>query len=78
VRRRTELTAGLIEGQGIPVVRVAASGDTAVAHVLSLVMLGDLVSVRLAHLGAIDPEPVIYIEGFKDALGGPPDPSRKP
>ncbi|MGI9080893.1 MAG: bifunctional phosphoglucose/phosphomannose isomerase [Thermoleophilaceae bacterium] len=67
--RRLELTAGLIEGQGLPVIRVAASGESAVARVLSLVMLGDLVSVRLAQLGGIDPEPVIYIEGFKDALG---------
>ncbi|MBA3299314.1 MAG: bifunctional phosphoglucose/phosphomannose isomerase [Thermoleophilaceae bacterium] len=69
VARRLELTAGLIEGQGLPVVRVAAPGESAVARVLSLVMLGDLVSVRLAQLGGIDPEPVIYIEGFKDALG---------
>jgi len=78
VARRLELTAGLIEGQGVPVVRVAASGETAVAQVLSLVMLGDLVSVRLAQLGAIDPEPVIYIEGFKDALGRPADHAPKP
>jgi len=73
VARRLELTAGLVEGQGVPVVRVEGSGESAVARVLSLVMLGDLVSVRLAHLGGIDPEPVIYIEGFKDALGGPPE-----
>ena len=75
VTRRIELTAGLIEGQGIPVVRVAASGESPVAQLLSLVMLGDLASVKLAHLGGIDPEPVIYIEGFKDALGAaPPEP----
>jgi glucose/mannose-6-phosphate isomerase len=78
VARRIELTAGLVEGQGVPVIRVAASGDTPVSQVLSLVMLGDLVSVRLAQLGGIDPEPVIYIEGFKDALGGPTETGAKP
>ena len=78
VVRRIELTAGLIEGLGITVVRVPAAGEAPVAQVLSLVMLGDLVSVRLAHLGGIDPEPVIYIEGFKDALGAPPDPPAQP
>jgi glucose/mannose-6-phosphate isomerase len=78
VVRRIELTAALIEGQGTPVVRVAARGESPVAQVLSLVMLGDLTSIRLAHLGGIDPEPVIYIEGFKDALGGPPKEPAKP
>jgi glucose/mannose-6-phosphate isomerase len=76
VTRRLELTSALIEGQGTPVVPLTASGESPVAQVLSLVMLGDLVSVRLAHLGGIDPEPVVYIEGLKDALGGPP--SRRP
>ena len=38
------------ERLGAPVARVTARGDTPVARVLSLVMLGDLVSVRLAEL----------------------------
>ena len=71
VERRIDLTAGLLEGQGVRVVRVAARGERAVAKVLSLVMLGDLVSVRLAELSGVAPEPVVYIEGFKDALGDP-------
>ncbi len=71
VKRRIELTAGLLEGQGVPVVRAGARGESAVAQVLSLVMLGDLVSVRLAELAGAAPEPVVYIEGFKDALGSP-------
>lgn len=51
--------------------RAGARGESAVAQVLSLVMLGDLVSVRLAELAGAAPEPVVYIEGFKDALGSP-------
>ena len=78
VTRRMELTASMIEGLGLPVERVEAAGASPVAQVLSLVMLGDLVSVRLAQLGGIDPEPVIYIEGFKDALGGPAAQAPKP
>ena len=78
VTRRMDLTAGLIEGQGIPVLRITPYGETPVAQLLSLVMLGDLASVRLAQMGGIDPEPVIYIEGFKDALGAPPADAPQP
>ena len=70
--RQAELAAELLERQGVPVVRVSARGDTAVAQVLSLVMLGDLVSVRLAELLAVDPTPVDAINEFKAALGRGP------
>ena len=71
VERRIDLTASLLVGQGVRVVRAGARGESGVAQVLSLVMLGDLVSVRLAALSGTPPEPVVYIEGFKDALGSP-------
>ena len=71
VERRIDLMAGLLEGQGVRVLRAGARGESCVAKVLSLVMLGDLVSVRLAELAGVPPEPVVYIEGFKDALGKP-------
>jgi glucose/mannose-6-phosphate isomerase len=67
--RRMELTAERLSDLGAPVVRVDARGDTPVAHVLALVMAGDLVSVSLAELEDIDPTPVDAIEGFKLALG---------
>ena len=69
LERRMELTADRLADIGAPVVRVDARGDTPVAHVLSLVMTGDLVSVSLAELEDIDPDPVDAIEGFKAALG---------
>jgi hypothetical protein len=47
---------------------VTARGDTPVARVLSLVMLGDLASVRLADLAGVEPTPVAAIEGFKAEL----------
>jgi glucose/mannose-6-phosphate isomerase len=69
LERRMELTADRLADIGAPVVRVDARGETPVAHVMSLVMAGDLVSVSLAELEDIDPDPVAAIEGFKAALG---------
>jgi glucose/mannose-6-phosphate isomerase len=69
LERRMELSAERLADIGAPVLRVDAHGDTPVAHVLSLVMIGDLVTVSLAELEDIDPDPVEAIEGFKAALG---------
>jgi glucose/mannose-6-phosphate isomerase len=69
LEQRMELTAERLSELGAPVVRVDARGENPVAHVLSLVMTGDLVSVSLAELAGIDPTPVAAIEGFKSALG---------
>ncbi len=69
VARRVELTAALLRERGVPVHEVAARGETPVAHVLSLVMLGDLMSVRLAELLGVDAGPVEALEAFKRALG---------
>ncbi len=68
IKRRTEVYADVLAGLGAPVARVAARGDTPVARVLSLVMLGDLVSVRLAELAGVEATPVQAIEGFKSRL----------
>ena len=46
----------------------SARGDTPVAEVLSLVMLGDLASVALADLRGVDPAAMDAIEGFKARL----------
>ena len=57
------------EAEGVPVVHVSQSrGETPVAEVLSLVMLGDLASVALAELGGVDPAAMDAIEGFKARL----------
>jgi glucose/mannose-6-phosphate isomerase len=69
LERRMELTAERLDAFGAPVVRVDATGDAGVASVLSLVALGDLVSVSLAELEGVDPTPVEAIEAFKAALG---------
>ena len=67
--RRIELTAEAVEAAGGKALRVEARGDTRVQRILSLVLLGDLVSVYLAVLEGVDPTPVEAIERFKAALG---------
>ncbi|MBA3264461.1 MAG: bifunctional phosphoglucose/phosphomannose isomerase, partial [Thermoleophilaceae bacterium] len=68
VQRRLELTAAAVQRTGAPAVGVAARGDTRLERVLSLVLLGDLVSVYVAVLEGVDPTPVEAIDGFKSAL----------
>jgi glucose/mannose-6-phosphate isomerase len=68
VRQRIELTAALIEQQAAGALRLESIGSNPVERVLSLVLLGDLVSVYLAVLRGIDPQPVEQIERLKAAL----------
>jgi glucose/mannose-6-phosphate isomerase len=69
MERRVELTAGLIAATGAPMRRVRARGETPLERVMSLVFLGDLVSIYLATMDSVDPTPVEQIERFKRALG---------
>jgi len=70
VRRRMELTAEVAGRSGAALTeRVTARGETAAERVLSLVLLGDLVSCYLAVLDGRDPTPVPVLEDFKGALG---------
>jgi glucose/mannose-6-phosphate isomerase len=66
LRRRIDLTAELL---AVPSARAEARGETAFERVMSLVLLGDLVSVYLAVLAGEDPTPVRAIERLKEALG---------
>ena len=68
VRRRMELTAEIVRGGARAVERVEALGDTALERVMSLVFLGDLVSVYLATLEGVDPTPIEVLDRFKAAL----------
>lgn len=70
-RRRFELTAEAVAGCVERVVRVETEGDSRTARQLWAVMLGDLVSLRLAAARDVDPMPVDAIEDFKDELGRP-------
>ena len=69
VSRRIELTADVVAAAGSPVERVRSRGQTRAERVLSLVLLGDLVSLYVAVLNGVDPSPVARIEDFKQRLG---------
>ncbi|MFP5388708.1 MAG: bifunctional phosphoglucose/phosphomannose isomerase [Thermoleophilia bacterium] len=69
-RRRFELTAELIRASGAEAVQVETKGETRIARLLWAVMLGDLVSLRIAEARGVDPLPVTAIEGLKTALAG--------
>jgi glucose/mannose-6-phosphate isomerase len=66
--RRVDLTGELIAEHGVRVEVESARGSTALERVLSLVLLGDLVSVYLAALDGVDPTPVETIQRLKAAL----------
>jgi glucose/mannose-6-phosphate isomerase len=68
LRRRIELTAELLEPGTDAVERVESRGETAADRVLSLVLLGDLVSIYLAALLGVDPSPMEAIERLKGLL----------
>jgi glucose/mannose-6-phosphate isomerase len=69
LRSRIDVTADLLRHGGTPVERVEARGETPFARLMSLVLLGDLVSVYLAVLAGRDPTPVPAIDRLKAGLG---------
>jgi glucose/mannose-6-phosphate isomerase len=70
VKQRIELTRGLIAATAAATFRVETVGETRTERLLSLVVLGDLVSLYLAVLRGIDPTPVDVLENLKSALTG--------
>lgn len=66
--RRFDVTAEVMSAAGLDSLRVVSRGQSATAQVMSLVMLGDIVSVYLAVLRGMDPSPVAEIEGLKQRL----------
>jgi glucose/mannose-6-phosphate isomerase len=68
IRQRIELTRGLIASHAVGTYRVDSIGETRTERLISLVLLGDLVSVYLAVLRNVDPTPVPAIEHLKNAL----------
>ena len=68
VRQRLELTRRIMEPTSAGTHVVASHGETTVERVFSLVLLGDLVSLYLAVLRGVDPEPVDPITRLKTEL----------
>jgi glucose/mannose-6-phosphate isomerase len=70
IRQRIELTRGLIAGEAAATFRIESVGESATERLLSLVFLGDLVSLYIAVLRGIDPGPVEMIDRLKSTLAG--------
>jgi glucose/mannose-6-phosphate isomerase len=71
VRQRMEFTAEEVERTGARALRVSSRGETRLERVLSLVLLGDLLSVYSAVLAGVDPSPIDALERIKARLGKP-------
>jgi glucose/mannose-6-phosphate isomerase len=69
--RRIELTARAAEAGAVVVERVTALGDTRTERVISLVLLGDLVSLYMAVLRGIDPVSIHVLDELKADLAKP-------
>ena len=65
---RAGLTADLAGSGASPVVRVSARGESPVERLMSLVLLGDLVTIYSAVLRGTDPVNIITLDGLKSAL----------
>ena len=68
VKARMDLTEGVIAGNAVESFRLETRGQTTIERVISLVLLGDLVSIYLAALRGVDPGPVKVIDDLKAAL----------
>ncbi len=68
VQKRFDLTRDLLTGRAAGVREARAHGGGPLARVLSLVLLGDLVSVYLAYLKGVDPTPIPFIDLLKKRL----------
>jgi glucose/mannose-6-phosphate isomerase len=68
IRQRIELTRGLIGSHAAATYRVESEGENRVARLVSLVLLGDLLSLYLAVLRGVDPTPVALLERLKGEL----------
>lgn len=70
VRLRVEVTADIITRAGSPVRRVHARGATRTERLVSLVLLGDLVSLYVGVLRGVDPAEIALLNEVKGALAG--------
>src|SRR5580692_7988897 len=68
VKARMEETERLIAPSAAASFRLETRGQTTIERVISLVLLGDLVSIYLAALRGVDPGPVKVIDELKAAL----------
>jgi glucose/mannose-6-phosphate isomerase len=70
IRQRIELTRGLIASRGASTFRIDTVGETRMERLVSVLLLGDLMSLYLAVLARVDPANIEVLESLKAALAG--------
>ncbi len=68
ILKRFEISDRLLSGQRPHPINVHVQGETRLEQILWGTMLGDFVSIYLAVLNGIDPEPVVLVEKLKKEL----------
>lgn len=68
IHQRFELTEKIVASSGAGTRSLSIEGDSRTKRLMSLVMLGDLISLYVAVLKGVDPTPVEVIERFKKEL----------
>ena len=68
IQQRIELTRGLIAAHAAATYRVESRGEHRTERLVSLVLLGDLVSIYMAVLRGVDPTPIEVLERLKGEL----------
>ena len=68
VKLRFEITKELIKGNFSDVIEVRAEGSTALARLLSLVLVTQLAAIYVGLANGVDPGPVAVIQGLKSQL----------
>ncbi len=69
VQKRFALSDRLLSGMRPASVNVEAKGDSALEHMLYLVLLGDFATTYMGLLNGVNPTPVALVEKFKKELG---------
>ena len=68
IETRFEIVQGVLQSAGFEPINLKASGETDLAGIFHLILLGDFVSVYLAVLNGIDPTPMAKIDRLKALL----------
>jgi glucose/mannose-6-phosphate isomerase len=68
ISRRFDILKGILKARTAGVREVKAQGKSLLAQIMSLIYLGDFVTVYLAYLKGIDPTPIQLIDQFKVKL----------
>ena len=71
IKKRMDTTKKIAwTSKGIGVIEIYSKGKWPLTRIISMILLGDLVSIELAKLNSVDPTPVKIIEDLKKLLEG--------